>query len=398
MAMARLLHLLDLRNLVPLQHRLDAVASLARHVESACSSPTAPPSNELEHQLAICYRVLVSSLLRAPEELGDAIMQCLSTMLHGGPCCTRAKLLLLQLADSEVQTHHAHWRPAALLSLLSAVLNDNDAGAVANAFCERTPLVDALVQCIGFANGESEHEAQVAALSMQIFSRVVQKHGAAPSAILARCDVKVAHLTVLLTHRPPRAPPHPPVELLELLTQLGRDPSLAPLICTPALLSTLRSSLLCGSPPLQHAGVELCAAVEAAGADCGRDLLQENVSSSKQESPSEPHTHDDTNRTDPEPYSAALHLQSRIVFSNGKTLIYHSSQVEGVLLELLRESPASRQPAHALPPSDALAARGSCSRPPESEAVDRRGRTALRRAVCDLLVRLLGTPRPNAGT
>lgn len=115
----------------------------------------------------------------------------------------------------------------------------------------------------------------MAQVSIRTFIHVIAVQHESPSVVLARCDVSVEYFTLLITQPPPRAPVHPPHELLALLTQFSRDPRLAPDVCSPALLSSLRSPLLCGLPSLQLAVVELLRALEEAG--CGSMLCSENT-------------------------------------------------------------------------------------------------------------------------
>ncbi|KAL1514610.1 hypothetical protein AB1Y20_003704 [Prymnesium parvum] len=102
-------------------------------------------------------------------------------------------------------------------------------------------------------------------------------HECTPSGALEQCDLSVAQFTAMITQPPPRAPVHPPLELLHFLAHLGRDPTLTPLLCTPPLLSSLRSPLLCGAPALQLAVVELLRALHETDDECGKALCSQNI-------------------------------------------------------------------------------------------------------------------------
>ncbi|KAL1514609.1 hypothetical protein AB1Y20_003703 [Prymnesium parvum] len=145
---------LDLANLVPMHARLNAAAQLTRQLES-----TEVCGEAVDLIYSGCH-VMVASLLRAPEQLAEALVELLCLLIHASSDMTEVKLQLIMLAEAELCKHAAHWRPAALLSLLAMLLQHSDAAEVVHELCERRPLVNALVCCIGLVNAEDEHERQ----------------------------------------------------------------------------------------------------------------------------------------------------------------------------------------------------------------------------------------------
>ncbi|KAL3922689.1 MAG: hypothetical protein SGPRY_004468 [Prymnesium sp.] len=153
-----LLKKLDLATLVPVHCRIEAAAQLQCHFDSLLARNTSHET--LIPQVEACSRVLISSLLRAPEDLAESIVDLLTTLSVKIAPWTNVKIWLLQLAEAEVRKHGGQYKPAALLSLLAIVLRDKDADAVAAALCDRKYLLDCLVFCVGLVNAEVEQDRQ----------------------------------------------------------------------------------------------------------------------------------------------------------------------------------------------------------------------------------------------
>ena len=268
---------LDLSCALPLQLRLDAITQLqVAHAEGLADFAT-----EWRMRASSSLQLLVSSLLWGPEELGDAIIDLLEMVLGVAQELIDTKQGLLQCAESEICACTHHCKPAPLLGLLAIVLRGDGAGAAANSLCERSQLMGALMRCMeGDADDGTVNTEDAVAVALCTFVRLIEAHGAAPSAILLRCGLSIARFTAMLLNSHTnmrRRATYPSEGLLRLLTVLSGDPMLAPEVCNTSILAALRPVLLCGVPTLQLAAVELCAALQRASPHCSRILCFEDI-------------------------------------------------------------------------------------------------------------------------
>lgn len=261
----------------PLHTRIDAIDHLQALI--------AESGGWVEWAAAVeTFRTVVPTLLVAPEELGDSLVELLDVLLDATPRVSEAKVLLLKLAEDAVMEASVSgaWSTFAFISLLSILMSGDAAGAAANALCERSVLLDALMRCmengtqaaVGTANIENGDSELSAKLAAKVFSLFLVAHGTAPSAILARCDLPLARLLAPLLRR---SSAQPSAELLELLMTLATDPILASAIGTAPVIGALKPVLLSQLPALQLAAVELLAVLHDTVDGGDRLLAEENI-------------------------------------------------------------------------------------------------------------------------
>jgi hypothetical protein len=177
----------------PLPARLDAAAWLEAAIADA-----QPAGLAFEAEICPLLHVLVPALLGSiDEELSDALVRLIQTLLLAAP--SRACAHVLTLTEAALETpHHQYIRdpfalPTCLALALDAELVPAGATAAANALPERRQLVAAILS--GIEGGES---AQSQPIFLRILLRVLRAHGASAASVLARCDVPITRLLALL--------------------------------------------------------------------------------------------------------------------------------------------------------------------------------------------------------
>ena len=100
-----------------------------------------------------------------------------------------------------------------LIVLLVLLLQDNGQAArvAANVLSERYQLLDQLLICM-------EGDGELPSVAAKTLLEVLRKHGAAPSAVLQRCDIRTGRLTALLRPPKPSQPgrAQPPTSMLKV--------------------------------------------------------------------------------------------------------------------------------------------------------------------------------------
>ena len=278
---------LDATHPIPQHTRLQAVLAATRSV-------AAGEAHSLFRSRDEVVNVLVPALLRAGEELGDAVAELLSEILERVADPGEMSQRLLQRAEAEVQAllhegrrHHTNLQqPQAerLVTLLALMLGDDGrqtCRVAANMLCERRGLVGELLHCVG-------RDGDLAVVASQTFLQIVRLNGAAPSAVLQRCDIPAHRLVALLPGARSGARARPAggnaagghaLPMLQLLGELARDDEIAAALSgAPQFFAAVKPPLLSGVVPLQLAVVELLHTIQravprATSALCDEDLL-----------------------------------------------------------------------------------------------------------------------------
>ena len=253
--------------ITPLSLRLDAAALLSRIIE--------------DHRHSIRFldddRALTEPLLAAlvpafleldahDEELEGALVALLTSLLRAS--CHATEQLFVQLeivmgGSGGVQAAHGlPWAPPCvsftLLSLIGLAF-DVDLHAAAATLPKCRHLVRTLARGVD-AVAETRahpHASDLATFSLNIFLKLLQACDEPASLVLAACSLSPNLFIGLLPGVARGSRPSPSGELLELLHEIAADPTIAPLLATPAVLAALKPQLLSSYAPLQLACIEV---------------------------------------------------------------------------------------------------------------------------------------------
>ena len=274
------LAILNPRQRQPLSTRLDAASVIERAVRECIDSGR---GLNVDAEVLPLLTALVPALLSSVDDpLIDSLVLVIEALLASS--APRASAHILSVAEAELEDHGRDLHSSSDFNNLALILqialnpaHPSNVVAAANALTERPLLVATILR------GIEQTHPETSDCYTHILLRLLHAHGASASSVLARCDVP---LTRLLTQLPgytgalttATLRQTPSVHLLELLAEIATDDALAPTLCAPQVLDTLRPPLLSGLPTLQLASVDMLAVLAEAGtyaaeALCDADLV-----------------------------------------------------------------------------------------------------------------------------
>lgn len=262
---------------MPLSIRLDAVDLLSCAVESR---------GALDYETMVrLLDGLVPAFLRLDssgdeEELGDELFGLLESVICASPPCSESTAALLKQAEEYLAANEC--TPIFAVHSLLGLAFDVEAPLAALTLPSCRHLIGDLIKGMESTGSGAElapRTALAACNSVRIFLKLLEAHTEQPSTVLGLCELSLLRMLSLLPGVSSRvARPPPSLELLELLTEMAKDATLAPAMATPAVLIALKPPLLSGQTPLQLACIDLLATLhDCGGAEARTSLCSEDV-------------------------------------------------------------------------------------------------------------------------